>query len=58
MAESLKRNTDGTFEYLNAEDSKVYAEVHDSNDPKDQNLKTLLERLAACSRAAHRASRY
>lgn len=58
MTEPLKRSADGTFEYLNEEDSKAYAEVRDSNDPKDQNLKTLLERIAALSRAAHCASRY
>jgi len=58
MAEVLKRNHYGQFDYLNDEDSKVYAEVCNSNDPKDQKIKTLLERLASSSRDAHRASRY
>jgi hypothetical protein len=49
---------DQLFEYLNADDSRLYALVKSSQDEKDLIIKGLLERIASASRAAHRASKY
>lgn len=46
------------YEYLRKEDSALYDRVKDSADPKDQEIKRLLEALASASGGSHRASAY
>jgi hypothetical protein len=58
MADLEWNKLDQRFEYLSRTDSELYAEVKDSLDPKDEVIKSLLERIARSSRAAHRESRY
>lgn len=46
------------YDYLSLEDSSLYDSVKDSDDPKDQQIKKLIEDKAAQSRQQHRSSRY
>lgn len=45
-------------DYMSDTESILYEQVKDSTDEKDKIIKTLLERLADASRAAHRNSTY
>lgn len=46
------------YDYLSAEESKLYDTVKDSSESGDLLLKSLLEKIARLQRAAHCASRY
>ena len=46
------------YDHMSVEDSKLYDEVKDSDDPKDKQLKRLLEDKARASMAAHAQCRY
>lgn len=48
-----KREFDEGYEYLSRDDSKLYDKVKDSLDPKDLQIKRLLEEKANDSRSAH-----
>ncbi len=41
------------YAYLNIEDSKLYDSVKNSEDPKDKQIKRLLEEKARGEQAAH-----
>ena len=46
------------YDYLSLEDSRLYDQVKDSDDPKDQAIKRLILDKAMASRADHVASKY
>jgi len=58
MADLEWLKSESRYSYLSREDSELYAKVKDSPDPKDQQIKKLLEDKAAACYGSHCLSKY